>query len=258
MKTIIFISVLIIIGLVKQLSAQQTSDYNSEIINNSGKLKLSFFTGISFLGPKDDIESVMSSSGLGDTSPAGWFGGAKTHPNTINFPVFDVEASYYLAQKSGISLNFGSINNIEVKGYDGIGLGNYIFIKSELWSFSLNYLYRSKNEKHSLYLGPSYFIHNVKDFGSSITKTPDRRNKKFGVYIGYSLQILQKKHFFIMFKTSFRWAPKSEIGPFVAQNTLGIATQNPETYTSTFPETKVRLTTLNAGLCFGLKIGKNQ
>ncbi len=255
----IFIYMLFIIFLFQQINAQKTSDNSLGTTSNSREFQLSVFTGSSFLGPKSDIESNMTSSGFGDRSSR-WLGlGGKNYPYTEKHPIFDIEASYYLAQKSGISLNFGLISNIEVKGYDReVGIGNRLFLKSQIWTVSLNYVYRSKNRRHSIFIGPSLFIHSVKDLSiSRYQKSPKNSNLKLGAYLGYSLQILQKKHWFLALKTNYRWAPKSQIGPFVAIHKLGLATANPTIHSSEFYRTTVNLSCLNVGLHVGVRIYKD-
>jgi len=255
MTSKIFIHALFIIFLVNHANAQEMFDNRSGISDKSNEFNISVFTGFSFLGAKNDIESNMSSSGLDDKNPAGWFGSSKAHPFTYKSPTFDIEATYYLSKKRGISLNIGVGDNIEVHGYENVGIGNFMFLKSELRSISLSYVYRSNNEKHNMFFGPSYFTHKVKDTSAGIN-SPNNKNEKLGFYLGYTLQVLRKKHWFIALKTNFRWAPKSEIGPFVAQHQLGIATENPEDYISEFSPTKVNLACLNVGVSIGFKSGK--
>jgi hypothetical protein len=248
---LIFLSIF----LAKLVIAQSISNTDSRSSNNSNEFNFSFFAGGSVLGSKADIESNMSTSGLGQTSPAGWFGDEKAHPFTRSYPIADIEATYYFTKRMGISLNSGIKNNIEVLGYQDIGIGNFMILKNEIWSVSLNYSYRFKNTKNCFFIGPSYFIHSVKEDNGS-QSPPQNKNTKFGANIGYSHQILQKKHWFMALKANYCWAPKSEIGPFVTEHQLGIATSNPETYTSVFNPTKVSITCLNFGLCIGLRTAK--
>lgn len=246
MRARLFIPVIIFLFLVQLADAQQSS----EMIAKSGEFNLSVSAGFSFLGPESDMESNMSSSGLGQTLPAGWFGDAKAHPFTRKYPIADIEATYYFTRDMGISLNGGIVNNIEVFGYQDIGIGNFMILKSEIRSVSINYTYRFRDNRNSFFIGPTYFIHRVKkDTGSE--NPPQNKNTKLGANIGYSLQIVQKKHWFMVFRATYMWAPKSGIGPFVAEHQLGFATPNPETYTSVFKPTKVSLACLNVGLCIG-------
>ena len=247
--------VLFILFFVKHATAQELASPDSTIRPPTREFHISVFTGFSFLGPKNDMESAMTSSGLDDTRPGGWFGGPTAHPFTRKYPIVDIEATYYRWKNAGISLNAGLSNNIEVLGYEGVGTGNFMFLKSELWSIALNYAYSSKDKIHTLFIGPSLFIHYVEDVSKGI-KSPENLNKKLGFYIGYSLRLLQKKHWLVNFKTNYRAAPASEIGPFIAQHELGIGTPNPDTYTSEFSPTKVNIGCINVGLSFGLRSRK--
>lgn len=257
MSARIFIPVMFIFFLVQLADAQQTADNNSDQKHNSKEFNLSVFVGFSFMGPHNDMESNMSASGLGQTSPAGWFGDAKAHPFTRKYPIADIEATYYFSRNMGISLNGGIANNIEVFGYENIGIGNYMILKSEIGSVSVNYSYRFRDNRNSFFIGPSYFSHQVKEDNGS-QNPPQNKNIKLGANIGYSLQIVQKKHWFMAFRATYMWAPKSEIGPFVAEHQLGLANPTPETYTSVFKPTKVSLACLNVGLCIGLRIAKEE
>jgi len=249
----IFIHVLFIVFLVKQVSAQKTSDNSSDTKSNYREFNLSVFTGWSLGGPKNDIESNMSSSGLGHRTGPGWFGPGRTHPYTRKQPIFDIEASYYLAENKGVSLNFGLINNIEVWGYGKYG---FMILKSEIRTISLNYVYRSKNRKHNFFVGPTYFIHSLKEVKGGKKSSLDNYGMP-GVYIGYSLQMIQKKHWFLALKINYRWAPKSEIGPFVDEQKFGIFTSNPTIVTSEFSRTKVNVSCLNVGFQIGVRIYKD-
>lgn len=235
----IIASAIFIVALAKQLNAQQTSAVIPDKRIKPGNFNLSFYTGISFLGPQSDMEANMLSSGYGDTSEAGWFGGAKDHPFTERYPNFDIEASYYYTATNGISVNGGLISNIEVDGFQAKeGLGNYLILKSELWQFSLCYSFRTRDAKQNFFIGPAYFIHVVKD--NSSVSTPDPiKNKKVGIYMGYSYHIIQKKHWSLALKGSFKWAPDSEIGPY-----------------GVYKKTKVNLATLNFGLSIGLRTAR--
>lgn len=255
MRARIFIPVIFILFLDQLAGAQQTSGDRPVRIDKSGEFNLCLFAGFSFLGPHNDMETNMSASDLGQISPAGWFGDAKAHPFTRKYPIAHIEATYYFSGKMGVSVNGGIANNIEVFGYQDIGIGNYMILKSEIWSVSINYTYRFRDNRNSFFIGPTYFIHHVKkDTGSE--NPPQNKNTKLGANIGYSLQIVQKKHWFMAVRATYMWAPKSEIGPFVAEHQLGLANPTPETYTSVFKPTKVSLACLNFGLCIGLKMTK--
>lgn len=249
MRTKICIHLIFISFFIKLADAQQ----NPEMITKPKEFNLSVFAGFSSMGPQNDMESNMKSSGLGQTSPSGWFSDAKHHPFTSNHPITAVEATYYFSREMGVSLNGGIANNIEVFGYQNIGIGNHMFLKSKIWLVSLNYSYRFKDNRNSFFIGPSYFIHQVKQSNAGQNQSQNK-NIKLGANIGYSLQILQKEQWFIALKASYNWAPKSQTGSFTTEHQLGIATSTPETYTSVFKSTKVSLACLNFGICVGLRI----
>jgi len=256
MKTNTIISILLITLLAQQLKAQQDSDSGKVKRNKSREFQLSAFGGFSLLGPKEDMESNMTASDLGQTSPAGWFGGSQAHPFTEKNAIADLEATCFLSGKTGVSLNAGLYDNIVVYGYQGIGpLGNYMFLKSQIRSLSLNYVFRTSDKRNIFFIGPSYLVHSVSDVSAGANSAVTH-GRKLGVYVGYSLQFIRKKHWFLAFKTNYRWAPKSEMGPVVAQSTFPDGSSETLTYTSTFSRSKVSLSGLNIGLSIGLTYGK--
>ena len=95
---------ILIVVLAKQLSAQQISGISSDEKIKPDKFNLSFFTGLSFTGPKDDMEAGIKSSGLDYTSPTEWFGGAKDNHFTYKYPTADLEATYYFKRDSWVAL----------------------------------------------------------------------------------------------------------------------------------------------------------
>jgi hypothetical protein len=97
------------------------------------------------------------------------------------------------------------------------------------------------------------FIHEVKGTSFQVTSL-DSKVKKSGAYLGYSLHLLQEKNWFIAIKTNYRWAPKSEIGPFVAESNSLDESGTPVTNTSVFSPMKVNLSSLNAGLCLAVRM----
>jgi len=74
----IFIHVLFIVFLVKQVSAQKTSDNSLDTKSNSKEFNLSLFTGWSKGGPANDMLSNMNMS----SHSASWWGGRSRNYNT--------------------------------------------------------------------------------------------------------------------------------------------------------------------------------
>lgn len=225
-----------------------THPAQTQEVPNDKKIHISLFAGPSALGPKSDIEDQMVASGLDDTNT---LIGSVEHPRSNTYPVFDLEATYYTKENQGLSLNLALANFIEVDGFEQTDpnslLGNFIFMNSKIWSVSFNYVYSSSSKRHQLATGPSLIIHHAKDTAKGNT-SPTFSNVKPGLYAGYSFNIIHKKSWFLLFKTNYRWAPDSEIGPFVAEGFGGAED-------STFPATKVSLGVLNFGFGVGMRFG---
>ena len=219
-------------------------------------MNLSLFLAYSFGGPKSDMEYAMKSVGLDDYGSMGFFSSSTSHPNTTRCPAFDIEATYFLSKKNGISLNGGLADCIEVDGLGILFIENHgqdkytLQLKSKIWSVSLNYVYSSMNKRHYLFIGPLFLIHNVK--GEMVDDIiPANNSEKLGLHLGYSFQVIQKKKWFLMLKTNYRWSTKTEVGPYIYYNDVY------EPYTLTlFPKTVVNLSSLNIGLSFGIRIDK--
>ena len=113
---------------------------------------------------------------------------------------------------------------------------------------AINFLYCTQNKRHYFFVGPAYFFQTVNVYFYS-DKYYDNTYHKPGFYLGYSYQIIQKKRWFLMLKTNYRWAPKVEIGPYDYQFA-------PETQLLHFPSTKVSLACLNIGVSVGIRFGK--
>lgn len=216
------------------------------IRNNSSKSEGNFYItvsgGWSFLGPTKNIEDFMRSNGFDDTSPAGWFGGAVDHPKTLIFPGGNIQFIYFLNDKTGVTLSYGLLNNIEVDGYKSpsSGFGNYIFLKSRLHLISLAYTYQTANKMHSFSVGPAIVIHSSKD-ESAGNSSAKHNNVKPGVQLGYLPKLYSRKTWFVALDAHCSVSPKSEIGPFDGGET-------------SLPKTKVSTTNLYVGLAFGLKL----
>ncbi|PKV75205.1 hypothetical protein [Pontibacter ramchanderi] len=232
------------------LRAQELDD------NQVKRLYLSATGGVGLMGPQSNMEDQMRASGLGDTQSGGWFSSGNTaHPNSSKIPTLHLTGNYWLKGRQGTSLEIGLVDYIEVNGYDNIGIGNYISLRSAIWSASLNYMLGSKNRNGYLSVGPALLLHHVKDDASS--NSTDAQTKWLaGFNASYTLHLIDKSSWFMAFKVNGRIAPKSETGPFVAEHQLGIGLPEPENYRSEFRQTKVQISGFNVGLTAGLKLGK--
>lgn len=238
--------ILIFVFVVHYVSAQDAVVAPKDEAIDSKEFRFSIFLGWPIGAAKYDIEEAMISSGFNKHSPSNMFGSGNNHPFTRNYPVFDIELTYFINQHSGVSLNGGIADNIEVFGYHNEA--SYLFIKSELWSGSLNYVYRSKNNRHAGFIGPIIVFYNASRSSSGSDDAFSSYDvNKFGVYTGYTYNFLQKRVFLMAFKLNVRWAGNAEIGPFYE----GYGDRMYE-----LPVTSVSLTTVNIGLSFGFRNGK--
>ncbi|GGG15196.1 hypothetical protein GCM10011323_19500 [Pontibacter amylolyticus] len=144
--------------------------------NQVKRLYLSVTGGVGLMGPQSDIENQMRASGLGDTQTGGWFSSGSTeHPKSSKIPTLSLAANYWLQGRQGIALETGLVDYIEVNGYDDIGIGNYMFLRSAIWSASLNYMLGSQNRKRYLSIGPALLLHHIKD-DASYSRTAAQTN----------------------------------------------------------------------------------
>jgi len=258
------IKVVFILSLHTLLSTQGQSQ--NDISGSYGfdskerKWSLSLFTGFSALGPARDIKDQMILSGLGDDIPSydGWFGQvpAKKYPKVNAGLVWNLEAGYTLSKKTGLQLTVGNTYHSAVEGYDNIGNGNHLRIKSNIWSAAFNYVWRIRNGKDDVTIGPVFASYKAKaddhtDYAIDSGTSSSTSAFKAGFNIGYSFSLVQKKSWFLALKANYTWLPETEIGPFTQEHQLGILLEHPETYTSTFDKTTVSLSSLNFGISTG-------
>ncbi|MGQ8335310.1 hypothetical protein ACUNWD_02095 [Sunxiuqinia sp. A32] len=222
-------------------------ELKTELLNLNGnheKFSILLTIGGSLWGTTGAIESNMVSSGFDDRSAGGWFGGPKDHPFTQKSPVVDLDATYYFNERKGAGLNIAMAENIETHGYENVGIGNYLFLRSVLWSFSPYYSIRLHNNLNHYAIGLSLNIHYAHD-SSAGENSPDQTNMMPGVYVAYSYRMLDRKRWFLSLKTNFRISPPSEIGPFIAEYPV-------DAQKSVFTPVKVNTAVINIGLGVGL------
>ncbi len=223
------------------------------------KWSFSVFTGFSLVGPAKETYDLMKNSGFDDDVPPyqGWSGyvEGKMYPRKSTGIVWSLESGYTISNKSGLLLTAGKIYQSTIKGHEAIGNGNLLDVKSDLWAISLNYTWCVGNEKGSLNIGPVAALYTVSAIDPMLSTGQSKVVSTFkpGFNVGYALPIVQKKSWFLTFKTNYTWLPDAEIGPYTSSHTLGYATENPEVYTSTFRKSKINLSTINIGLSAGYR-----
>lgn len=267
----LFIYILLVVFVNSKVFAQQAQETNPlDSLTQTGintakpKLYLFFSTGISRLGPKNDIEASMA-IGFGGISHS-WFGSGLDYPITHGKPNFKIGTTYFPSKNIGVSIQLGLINNIEVLGlsngyetYDS----NYtlirsvpgleLAIKSKIWATSLNFIICTTNKRSTLFVGPAIIVHTlntqlvVDDYlhpGVTVTK---QNNTLLGFNVGYSGQLIQKEKWFLAFNMEYLWAPSSKFGPI-----------DYSTYATNkeFQQTTSRVSCLNMSLCLGIAISK--
>ncbi len=248
MKTIIL---LLIFFLVSPVYPQSNSGYfSSPHVKHryEKEFHLSGFTGMFLGGPKNNIEATMRECGLGDTYRDPETDLYFPHPQSTYHLIYDAEASYYFSGNSGVSFNYGLFDNVRVTGYDAVGSGNFIFLGNKLSSLSACYVYHTRDNINSVFVGPALVFHEV----TFLTSTS--KSTKVGFFIGYTQRVTRWDHLFIAVKVNYRWSPKTLIGPYFESNDGINGLPNSETFTSEFPQTKVNTGCFNLGIAVGFRI----
>ncbi len=217
------------------------------------EFNLTVFIGSAFSNLSSDYESQLKTSGLQDIYNGNKLDGPSNTPSSEAYLVTDIEAGYFMDSRNGLSMNFALYDKTNVQGYQNIGNGNLMSIYSEVWSFSVNYNYRTKNKKHTMSLGPAFIWHGYR--GSNLPETFD---KKMGLHMGYSFQLVQQENWFLSLKMNYRMAPKSAVGPFIREHTTTNDSGKMVTHTSTFPVTELNISSLNIGGTVGVKLNWNK
>lgn len=237
------------------VKAQQAADQHGVASGTTPKFHIALYTGIGVAGPTKDLMEHMKDSGFGDSSYGGWFSDGQEYPEKMRIPVLRLEAAYFINEKRSFSLNLGFADVTEVSGFDSRGIGNYLTLRSRLHQVAANYIISLKERRHNLSLGPVFFLHEVEDT-HPYSNHEKYRNIIPGLNAGYSLQLVQRKSWFLALNTTARWAPKSRIGPFVVEHEGG--TPLPDMQRSEFSATKVTLSGLDVGVAAGLNFNRKE
>jgi hypothetical protein len=255
-RILFILSMLMILSVVGQSQSTYRGCYGFDC--KEKKWSLSFFAGYSLLGPGDDIKNGMEDSGFADTKPSheGTSGpvGPVAYPIGKNGLIWNVEANYAFAKKSGIRLTVGKGNHTSTEGWDNIGAGNQLHINSDLWTASFNYVWRVSKEIGDFNVGPviARFDVNAGDANSNRSNTSTSSKITGGFNLGYTVPLVQKESWFLSFKANYTWLPDTEIGPYTQQHELALADKT-ILYTSTYNKTNVQLSTIHFGLTVGCR-----
>lgn len=206
------------------------------------------------MGPAADIKSQFVESGFDDRSSLA--GDTQDEPVTKQSPsahtglVWNIEAQYLLSPKSAFGMTLGTINQNTITGYDAIGNGNSLQLRSTTYAGSIKYIYRLRQGRDDLSVGPVIARMSIKDDASQQGGI-DRSPFKAGFNVGYSFSVLQKKSWFIALRTNYTWLPTTEIGPYTKEHKTAISQDIPNVYSSVFEQTDVRLSSVYIGVSAG-------
>lgn len=233
-------------------------EFQKYALNHKKKeFNISFFTGFYFFGPAADIKNRMEDVGLDDISYGTFslFGipskDRLEYPLTRKIPIFSIDGTYFIDKRKGVSINAGIIDNVDVTGLEGL---TYMDLRSLIGMIGVSFTQRLKNIQTKYFLGPCILWHHVTD-NSLYSVSPDRsiKNIRPGLKLGGSHEVFNKGKFFMRIQIAYRWSPKSQIGPYVVEDEIGILSSNPETLTITFPRTEVSLQGINLGVSLGFR-----
>jgi hypothetical protein len=218
------------------------------------KWSLSFFAGFSLLGPTADIKNQFEESSFADPKPL--IDGilphilTQAHPRSYAGLIWNIEAQYLLTPKSALGITIGTINHNTTTGYDSIGSGNSLKLRTTTYSTSIRYSFRLRQGKDDLSFGPVLArlrTQNDASGNESVHYSP----YKAGFSAGYSFSILQKESWFISLKANYTWLPTAEIGPYTKEHKPAINQEIPKVYRSVFEQTDVRLSSFYIGVSTG-------
>jgi hypothetical protein len=205
-------------------------------------------SGASFGSAKSDLMDGMKDSNLDAYLKSWLFTNAIKYPKSRGYPAYEIELGYYLKQKHWISAAYGINNNVEVSGYQNIGLGNSLTVRSKSSFVSVNYHFHPGEEYPVMFAGPVLMFHSFENSASSELQ----KNTVPGFNVGLSIRIIDKEVWFLALNSVYRWATQQTAGPFSSSHMAVIILEEPEVYTSTFKETKTSISAFVLLLTFGV------
>jgi hypothetical protein len=207
---------------------------DSDNFDNQPKWRVSFYAAAAFGGPSNQIENAMRASGLNDES-YNWFSGEKIsypHSEATGIP-WMIETEYRMNKL--FSLGFQISNSViqETVGFarpQG-GFGNFLRLNYSAQMYALVISFYL-DEHFTFGLGPSFNT-------LKLNATTNVKKNKLGLeaFLNWEFSLFSFASGNLIFQ--YRYTGGMNIGPFVMENTVGIATPTPSTVTITFPLTEV-------------------
>ncbi|WP_167618539.1 hypothetical protein [Maribellus sediminis] len=258
MKNLVIAGILILIGFSPSFaqdmnSSEQAADLaqlklKNDTTVNKIKAEFSFFAGITIFGTKSKIRSSMIDYGFDDRSSGGWFSGPHNHPQVTGAPSIDLELTIFLKNRSGITLTAALSEYSEISGYNN-NVG-HLSITSRVVSWSLGYTYKSSDLRNQFTVAPALMSHKIAG-PVKIEGSEEEIKYKIGLYACWTYKLVNKRHWFLNFKTTARWAPSTTVGPYTKEITNAWTDGENVIETYTFEATKVNVIIINAGLAIG-------
>jgi len=222
-------------------------DLDKETADDRSKIKqevdLSIFVGVPFFGPKTSLVDLMNKNEFNGFSPINLFQ-SQGYPVTSRLPTFGIALTFYKNNNKGYFIEY-KYSNLEIVGVNN-SLHESIQLNSIVNSLSLLYNFHFKDKRINLRVGPDFLHHKImlfEDFAPPYEKDIISQESKYsvGLKLGCSAKLLNKKKFFIDFKTDYTLAVPIKIDPFRAS--LG----------TVIPKSSLSLNTLDIGLSFGYR-----
>ncbi len=219
---------------------------------------ISYSLGISLLGGAQAISDQMTRNGFIDDDCV-LLCINESYPKKTSRISYELDIAIFLNDNSGFSLGVGKMKSYRVTGYDtideylfgGLSAKNRLEIKDRRYVANLNYIYRSDNKKHFLYLGPSLM---KKDFETNFATY--KPLYKLGGHIAYQFNFaaLKPKSTMRAIRLSYSWFSKSTIGPYVREDSYVDSDGGVSVFTSTFEQMNISNQSINVHFVFGIPI----
>ncbi len=220
---------------------------------------ISYSFGFSALGAANAIEDQMRKNNFTDDYCSGGFiCSVEEHPRSTTRLSYELDMSIFLNEHHGFSMGVGKMNSDRIIGFDKVdiddledsNLGNRLEIHDRSYAVNLNYVYRTLNNNHFFYVGPSLIR---KQFDTNIS-TPGPMYK-LGGHLAYQFNFGDGKVLEKSIRCSYRWFSNSTIGPYSMNKVIGSLPDGiPEVYNSTLDQMSVSNQSFNIHFVLGINI----